>query len=301
MLRSTSARSSRSSRKSQSVLRRACGAAVAAFESLEMRRMLFNTGGQWENEDDLAFSYINMFDGGIEDSLGNPLSDATIRSAILEGMSVWTGVVPVKIHQEADSGPNPPTDIAYFNFDRKLRFGQHFEDGRPGSNDELAHAWGPDDASSLAGDVHFDNGNFWGTLNSGSTADLIEVAVHEVGHALGMQHEDDFNCIMNSNQGGFYGGPGTAFLFQDDINGIQSLYGTGLGYVLTDADRLFVSGTGNADEITVDYDSVSDELIVTSVGIGSFRIDEDEVLEIVIDARGGNDVIRIQGLDGDTS
>jgi hypothetical protein len=40
---------------------------------------------------------------------------------------------------------------------------------------------------------------------------------------------------------------------------------------------------------------------VTSVGIGSFRIDEDEVSQILVWGHGGNDTIRIQGLDGDTT
>ncbi len=275
-------------------------ASSAVVEALETRRMLYETGGHWENEDDLSFSYINVFDGGIQDSLGNALPDATIRSAILEAMSVWAGVVPVKIQQAPDNGPNPPTDIAYFNFDRLLRFGHHFADGQPASNDELGHAWGPDDLSSLAGDVHIDNGNAWGTSNSGSTADILELFVHEVGHALGMQHEDDLSCVMNSVQQGFYSGLGSAFLFQDDINGIQSLYGAGLGWVLTDVDRMFVSGTNSDDTITIDYDSAGDDLIVTSQGIGSFTIDEDSVLELVVDTRGGNDTVRIINLPADT-
>ena len=295
---SSSGRARRSDgRKSQRAVRRACGAAV---ETLETRRMLFNTGGSWNNPDELTFSYINVFDGGIQDTFGNALSDANIRSAILEGMSVWTGVAPIKITQVPDSGPNPPNDIAYFQFDSRLRFGHHNIDG-PGG--DLAHAWLPNAGSSLAGDVHFDNTETWQIGSTGNQApwDMVEVAAHEVGHALGMQHDNTFNALMNDTYQGRYGGFGTAFLLQDDINGIQSMYGVGLGYVLTDVDRLFVSGTNSADEITVDYDSGTDELVVTSVGIGSFRIDEDEVSEIVIDARGGNDVIRIQGLDGDTT
>ena len=270
---------------------------ATVVERLEVRRLFFDTGGQWANPDELDFSYVNVFDGGIQDGAGNPLSDASIRSAIIEGMSVWAGVAPLKFHQVPDSGPNPPNDIAYFLFDSRLRFGHHNDDG---VGNDLAHAWLPDAGSSLAGDVHFDNSEPWSTSPTNGT-DLIETAAHEVGHALGMKHDNTFNALMNTNYAGRYSGPGTAFLLADDVNGIQSMYGTGLGYVLTDADRLFVSGTGNADEITVDYDNVSDELIVTSVGIGSFRIDEDEVLEIVVDARGGNDVVRIQRLPTDTT
>src|SRR6185295_15926593 len=132
-------------------------------ESLEARRMLFNTGGSWSNPDDLSFSYSNALDGGIVDSAGNSLSDGNIRSAILEGMSVWTGVAPLKIHEEADSGPGAG-DLPYINLNApKMRFGHHNIDGTPANNDALAHTFGPDSLNSLAGDVHFDDANAFAT------------------------------------------------------------------------------------------------------------------------------------------
>jgi len=280
--------------------RKTSAASRAVVEKLEIRRMLYETGGQWENEDDLHFSFANILDGGIKDALRNSLPDSTIRAAVHEAMSVWAGVVPIKIQQQADEGPNP-SDVAYFGSTRLLRFGHHADDGEPATDDVLAHAWGPNDLSSLAGDVHLDDLNDWGTFVSGSTNDILEVLVHEVGHALGMQHEDDVSCVMNSTQQNFYNGLGTASLFQDDINGIQSLYGSGLGWVLTTADQMFVSGTNSGDTITVDYDSAGDDLIVTSQGIGSFTIDEDSVLELVIDTRGGDDTVRIINLPPDTN
>src|SRR5262245_40204014 len=81
-------------------------ATSAVVESLETRRMLYETGGQWENEDDLHFSFANILDGGIKDAFRNSLPDSTIRAAVHEAMSVWAGVVPVKIHQQADEGPD---------------------------------------------------------------------------------------------------------------------------------------------------------------------------------------------------
>jgi acrosin len=273
-------------------------------ESLEARLMLFNTGGSWSNPDDLSFSYSNAQDGGILDSAGVSLSAGNIRSAILEGMSIWTGVAPIKIHQETDAGPGAG-DLPYINLNApKLRFGHHNIDGTPANNDALAHTFGPDALNSLAGDVHFDDANAFATSpigGNGSPFDILEVAAHEIGHALGMHHDNTFNALMNDTYAGMYSGFGSAFLLADDINGIQSLYGTGLGYVLTDADHLWVSGTESNDEITVDYDSGTDELVVESVGIGSFRIDEDEVSQILIFGHGGNDTIRIKGLDGDTT
>lgn len=290
---------SKSVTRRQSPESKTSAAARAVVEKLEIRRMFYETGGQWENEDDLHFSFANILDGGITDAFRNSLPDSTIRAAVHEAMSVWAGVVPIKIQQQADEGPSP-SDVAYFGSTRLLRFGHHFDDGEPATDDALAHAWGPNDLSSLAGDVHLDDLNDWGTFVSGSTNDILEVLVHEVGHALGMQHEDDVSCLMNSTQQDFYSGLGTAFLFQDDINGIQSLYGSGLGWVLTTSDQMFVSGTNSGDTITVDYDAAGDDLIVTSQGIGSFTIDEDSVLELVIDTRGGDDTVRIINLPADT-
>lgn len=54
----------------------------------------------------------------------------------------------------------------------------------------------------------------------GTTATLQQVALHEIGHALGLGHASDQNAVM-------YPSPGASnqTLDQTDIDGIQSLYG----------------------------------------------------------------------------
>jgi len=52
--------------------------------------------------------------------------------------------------------------------------------------------------------------------------DLESVAVHEIGHLLGLDHSSDSNAVMYSKIP-----PGTVKrdLAQDDIDGIHALYG----------------------------------------------------------------------------
>ena len=63
--------------------------------------------------------------------------------------------------------------------------------------------------------------------------DLTTVAIHEFGHALGLNHSPVVGSVMEA----FYGGP-RRVLHADDIAGITSIYG---GYNIADAS--WVHGT----------------------------------------------------------
>ena len=82
----------------------------------------------------------------------------------------------------------------------------------------LAHAFGPGDYK-LAGDMHLDNDERWTVDGDPGSSDLLLVAIHELGHSLGLDHSRDYGAIMYP----FYGV--TTTLGEDDIKGIQSLYG----------------------------------------------------------------------------
>ncbi len=94
-------------------------------------------------------------------------------------------------------------------------------DGDPfdGPGDVLAHASFPNPYDDGQVFLHFDDDERW--VNSTSqNVDLLTVAAHEIGHTLGLAHSNDRDALMYPS----YSGP-HRFLGEDDIAGVQSLYG----------------------------------------------------------------------------
>lgn len=114
--------------------------------------------------------------------------------------------------------------------DIKISFGRYSHGGTSveqtcpypfnGPSGVLAHAYFPQD-----GRAHFDEDEEY-TEGTSSGVNLLQVAVHEFGHSLGLQHSNVPGSIMYPTYNGYV--PGMT-LHQDDINGIQSLYGPNNG------------------------------------------------------------------------
>ena len=79
----------------------------------------------------------------------------------------------------------------------------------------LAHAYDPED-----GRVHFDEDQTF-TDSTAQGISLLANAVHEFGHALGLDHSGVQSAVMYA----FYTPGKAANLDQDDINGIRAIYG----------------------------------------------------------------------------
>lgn len=141
------------------------------------------------------------------------------QRAIKDALDIWAEVTDlafIEVCSETDA------DIVI-----QWAAGNH-GDGAPfdGIGYVLAHNLGgppPNYFGEMAADTHFDDAETW-TLgerqNNAQPIDLVTVAAHEFGHALGLDHTKVAGSLMLANYSGSH-----RFLGSDDKDGIQSLYG----------------------------------------------------------------------------
>ncbi|XP_006150151.1 interstitial collagenase isoform X2 [Tupaia chinensis] len=98
-----------------------------------------------------------------------------------------------------------------------LRGDHHDNSPFNGPGGQLAHAFQP--GAGLGGDVHLDEDETW--TDDFRDYNLLQVVAHELGHSLGLSHSKDIGALMYPN----YIFTGDVLLSQDDIDGIQAIYG----------------------------------------------------------------------------
>ncbi|XP_007258583.3 collagenase 3 [Astyanax mexicanus] len=132
-----------------------------------------------------------------------------VDRAVHNALKVWSDVTPLKFKKLHEG-----------NADIMISFGRREHgDFNPFDGPEglLAHAYPP--GKGIGGDTHFDEDETW--TKDSQAFNLFLVATHEFGHALGMAHSSDPGALMFPVYSYSRGFP----LSDDDIKGIQSLYG----------------------------------------------------------------------------
>jgi len=193
------------------------------------------TGGRWATRN-LRYGF---------QELGLDLPAASVRQAIHQAFSTWAGWTGLSF-REVPLASGPEIIIRFVTGDHG--------DGSPfdGVSGILAHAFfppvPPGGPTPIQGDTHFDEAETWTiTVPTGAgQIDLTTVAIHEFGHALGLNHSPVVGSVMEA----FYAGP-RRVLHGDDIAGITSIYG---GYTIAEAS--WVHGTAVSVELPDNIESM---------------------------------------------
>ncbi|XP_048350384.1 collagenase 3-like [Sphaerodactylus townsendi] len=141
------------------------------------------------------------------------LTKAEVDRAFRKAFKVWSDVTPLNF-----------TRIRSGTADIMISFGsREHGDFYPfdGPSGLLAHAFPP--GPKFGGDAHFDEDELWSTDSKGYN--LFLVAAHELGHSLGLEHSRDPGALMYPVY--TYTGNTGFILPDDDVQGIQTLYGKG--------------------------------------------------------------------------
>ena len=177
-------------------------------------------GAKWPT-DTITWSFATSTYGeDSSDPFSNPIA-SQYQQAVENDLQAWSGAAPLHFVQVANSAdPRQAADI-------RIGFGD-LNTASTGVIGQTSLRW--DGAGSLVPDevvrledpeqlglTQGSNGTF---TYAGTATTLDEVALHELGHALGLAHSADPNAVMYPSVG-----PNNQTLDASDVAGIQALYG----------------------------------------------------------------------------
>ena len=221
-------------------------------------------------------------------SFTNDISQQSQRDIIEQAFNSWAAVIPLNFTETA----------AKQNADFVIGFGssghcelyaasnntQCFADAAfDGPSGVLAHCYFPPTAGvpqDIAGDAHFDDAEDYTDDNNSQTATrLLEVAIHELGHGLGLDHSDDQNAIMFPS---YSPNRIKLQLGADDIAGVQELYGARDGSVAPEQPEMPEPPTNvptepvDPEAVDSDGDMIPDDIELYWIGTNPNDADTDD-------------------------
>ncbi len=127
--------------------------------------------------------------GYVFSQMTKQLDSSAAQAEILRAMNEWSKSVKVTWKPGSSATAAQTVNILFGSF----AHGDSYPFDGPGG--VLAHTFypSPPNPEPIAGDMHFDDSEIW---RIGVNTDLFSVALHELGHALGLGHADDPNAVM---------------------------------------------------------------------------------------------------------
>ncbi|NP_001296676.1 matrix metalloproteinase-14-like precursor [Hydra vulgaris] len=176
----------------------------------ESRNRRYTLQGTTWKKNELTWKLLNNNNDG--------LTRGEIETTLHKAFSMWEAVTNLKFRQ-LQINENKKADI-------EIKFAQGYHDDPysfDGFGGTLAHAFYPHTNEGLSGDVHFDDAEKF-TIESPEGRSLLWVAVHEIGHSIGLEHSNVKEALMFP----WYRVQDVRDiqLSDDDVLGIQSIYGS---------------------------------------------------------------------------